>query len=275
MSAAMATRHLDALEHRLGVALVVRTTRRLTLTDAGAAYLERAQQLLTDFYAAESLASAANGAIEGLLRVSVPVSFGALHVAPIVAGFTRMYPRVVIELGLSDRYVDLLDERWDVAIRIGRSLPDSNMLVRTLGSVRSVIVASPDYLRVRGIPLTTDDLINHDCLGFTLVAPVGSTIWSFGPDGEVKVPVRGSLHADNGDALLAAAIAGHGLVYGPRFIAASALAAGTLVEINLDKELRHIGAIYAVSHRSRIPLTRTGAWIDYLAIYFQRHRGRW
>ena len=275
MSAAMAARHLNALEARLGVALVVRTTRRLTLTDAGVAYLARAERLLVDMRDADCVASAGNGAVEGLLRVSVPVSFGSLHVAPLVAGFTRLHPGIVVELGLSDRYVDLLEERWDMAIRVGSRLPDSSMTVRTLATVRSVIVASPAYLAARGMPRTTGDLANHDCLGFTLAAQVGTASWSFGADGEIKVPVRGSLHADNGDALLAAAIAGQGLVYGPRFIAAGALRDGRLVEVTLDRPLRHVGSVHAVTHPTRIPLARTRAWIEYLTEALFSRRVEW
>ena len=149
------------------------------------------------------------------------------------------------------------------------------MTVRTLGPVRSVIVASPAYLAAHGAPRTTGDLANHDCLGFTLAAQVGPSSWAFGANGEMKVPVCGRFRADNGDALIAAAIAGQGIVYGPRFIAAPALADGRLVEIDLDQPLRHVGSVYAVTHPTRIPLARTRAWIDYIARCFLPHREDW
>jgi DNA-binding transcriptional LysR family regulator len=275
ISAAMATRHLDALEARLGIALVVRTTRRLALTDAGVTYLDRAERVLADLRDADDLAAAGSGVVEGLLRVSVPVSFCTLHIAPLIAGFTTRHPGVIVELGLSDRYVDLIEQRWDVAIRIGRHLPDSSMTVRTLAKVHSVIVAAPAYLEAHGIPRTVADLADHDCMGFTLAAHTGRTSWAFGQNGEIKVPVHGRVHADNGDALIAAAVAGQGLVYGPRFIAAPDLAQGRLVELTLDHPLCHVGSVFAVTHPTRIPLTRVRAWIDFLASAFVSRSHDW
>lgn len=263
MSAAMATRHLDALEDRLGVALVQRTTRRLILTEAGIAFLDRTEPLLVDLRDAEHEASARTIAIEGVIRISAPVSFGVRHVAPLIAGFTVEHPRVRIELGLSDRQVDLLEERWDVAIRVGR-LADSGLVARRLASVRLVLCASPAYLARHGTPRTLDDLQAHDCLGYTLGSRMTTTSWAFGRDGERRVQVRGSLVADNGDAIIAAAIAGHGLVYGPRFIAAEGLADGRLIEIDLDVELMDLGAVHAITHPTKRPLARTRAWIEYM-----------
>ncbi|NKJ41499.1 LysR family transcriptional regulator [Novosphingobium sp. SG720] len=263
MSPAMAAKHLTALESRLGTTLVHRTTRRLLLTEAGTAYLDRATRVLADLREAEADAAAQSVAIDGLLRVSVPMSFGVLHLAPLVAAFNQRHPGIVIELGLSDRHVDLVEERWDMAIRIGRLL-DGNLIARKLADMHLVVCASPSYLARRGTPTQLSDLAQHDCLGFTL-SMLGRHIWRFGLDGTIHQPVRGTLQADNGDVLVEAAAAGLGLVYGPRFIAARALREGRLVEVPLDQPLAQLGAIHAVTHPSRRPAARTRAWIEFLA----------
>jgi DNA-binding transcriptional LysR family regulator len=265
ISPAMAAKHLNALEARLGVVLVNRTTRRLSLTEAGEAYLERADRILAELADAEAEVAAQKDTVEGLLRVSAPAAFGVRHVAGPVAEFTRLHPRLTIELGFNDRYVDLLEERWDMAIRIGR-LADSSLIARKLADARLNICASPAYLAARGVPRRLQDLSAHDCLGYTLSSPTGTSHWSFGRDGEVKAPVRGPIRADNGEALVQAAIAGQGLVYGPRFLTADALADGRLVEVTLDAPLVDLGAIYAVTPATRRPAGKTRAWIEFLVL---------
>ena len=264
MSPAMAARHLDALEARLGATLVHRTTRKLSLTEAGRRFVDEATRLLAELADAEAEASASPMVVDGLLRVAVPVSFGVMHVAPIVPAFSALYPALTVELGLNDRYVDLMEEGWDVAIRIGR-LADSLLIARKLAPATVVVCASPAYLAARGRPNSVADLKDHDCLGYTLSANAGGRVWSFGPDGDIHVPVRGVLHANNGEALVAAAAAGQGLVYGPRFIAAPALADGRLEVVELDVPMFDLGAVYAVTHANRRPAAKTRAWIDYLA----------
>lgn len=263
MSPAMAARHLADLEARLGTTLVNRTTRRLSLTEAGADYLDRAERLLADLREADAEASARSVSIEGLLRVAAPATFGVMHLAGLVPEFRKRHPRVTVEFGFSDRYVDLLEERWDVAVRIGR-LPDSSLLARRLAPMHLAVAASPKYLADRGTPRLVADLINHDCLGYTIASGVGTSTWNFGPDGAIRVPVRGSLHANNGEGLVRAAAAGLGLVYGPRFIAAEALRSGTLVEVTLDVPLMDLGAVAVITHPNRRPAAKTRAWIDYL-----------
>jgi DNA-binding transcriptional LysR family regulator len=264
MSPAMAGKHLDALEARLGTTLLRRSTRRLSLTEAGADYLDRADRILAAIGEAEAEATARSVEVEGLLRVSAPATFGVLHLAPLMAEFHAAHPKLTIEFGFNDRYVDLLEERWDMAVRIGR-LADSSLISRKLAPMRVVICAAPDYLRRHGTPLRVADLQGHDCLGYTLVTQAGTSTWSFGKTGEIRVPVRGPLHANNGEALVRAAVAGLGLVYGPRFIAAGALARGELVELVLDVPCAELGWVQAVSHPSRQPVAKTRAWIDFLA----------
>lgn len=260
----MAAKHLDALEARLGVTLVHRTTRKLSLTEAGHNFLDEATRLLAELSDAEAKASASTIAVEGVLRVAVPVTFGVLNIAPIIPAFSQRYPSLTVELGLNDRYVDLMEEGWDVAIRIGR-LQDSPLIARKLAPARAVICASPAYLETRGVPHSIEDLTDHICVGYTLSAHGGYKVWRFGPDGDIQVPVRGALYANNGEALVAAAIAGQGLVYGPKFIAASALDDGRLQIVDLGVPLVELGAVYAVTHANRRPAAKTRAWIDYLA----------
>lgn len=260
----MATKHLDALEARLGVTLVHRTTRRLSLTEAGRSYLEAAERILMDLAEAEAEASSRTLAIEGLLRVSAPSAFGVMHLPNLISEFHRLHPAVTVELGLNDRYVDLLEERWDAAIRIGK-LADSSLIARKLADARLNVCASPLYLAEHGVPRSVEDLADHDCLGYTLSSLTGHSQWGFGPDGSIKIPVRGSLRTDNGTALVQAAVAGQGIVYGPRFLSNSAVASGALIEIDVGVPLVDMGAIYSITHPMRRPAAKTRAWIDFLA----------
>jgi DNA-binding transcriptional LysR family regulator len=274
MSPAMAAKHLTALETRLGATLANRTTRRFSLTEAGEVFLDKAERILAELGEAEAEASARTVAIEGLLRVSAPAAFGVLHLAPLVAEFYRLNPAVVVEMGLNDRYVDLLEERWDMAIRIGQ-LADSSLIARKLADVRLNICASPAYLCAKGTPRSVSDLKDHECLGYTLSARSGHAQWGFGGDGSIKVAVNGVFRANNGSVLVQAASDGLGLVYGPRFLAADAVAKGQLVEIKLDKPLMKLGAIFAVSHPARRPAAKTRAWIDFLADRVRRMSADW
>jgi DNA-binding transcriptional LysR family regulator len=197
-----------------------------------------------------------------------------MHIAALAADFHRLHPGVTIELGLDDRYVDLLEERWDMAIRIGR-LSDSSLIARRLAPVRLAVCASPGYLAKRGTPATVADLKGHDCLGHTLVTLTGTSVWSFGRNGEEQIPIRGSLHANNGEALVRAAAAGQGLVYGPRFIAADAIRSGKLVEIDMSAEYMDMGAVHAVTHSRRRLSARVRSWLDFLANRIPEMAGDW
>lgn len=264
MSPAMAAKHLNALEARLGVTLVNRTTRRLSLTEAGETYLDKAESILADLREAEAEISARTQAVEGLLRVSAPAAFGVLHLGEIITAFHQLHPAVTVEIGLNDRYVDLMEERWDMAVRIGR-LTDSSLVARKLADVRLNICASPAYLAARGTPRTPSDLAEHDCLGYTLSPLTGVSHWGFGADGSIRQQVRGSLRANNGEVLVQAAVAGQGLVYGPQFLTFREVADGRLVEVTLDAPLMKMGAIHAVTHATRRPAAKTQAWTDFLA----------
>ncbi|MEN3236362.1 LysR family transcriptional regulator [Methylobacterium ajmalii] len=274
MSSTMATRHLAMLEARLSTTLMRRTTRRLSLTEAGIVFLDRAERLLSDLDEAEAEAMAGTVAVKGLVRVSAPAVFGTMHLAPLLPVFAANYPDVSIELGLSDRTVDLLEERWDMAIRIGR-LAESTLIARKVADVRLTLCAAPDYLRRRGTPRTIEDLGGHDCLGYTLSDRMAAQLWFFGRDGGVPVHVRGPLAADNGHALMTAAIGGQGLLYGPRFIVAAAIADGRLAELSLDRPVMDLGAIYAVTHPTRYRSAKVRAWIEFIGDKLPRMAQDW
>ena len=269
MSPAMATKHVNALEARLGVKLFHRTTRRLSLTEAGSDYLEACQRILPEIDEAEAAAASQRIKASGLLRMNVPLSFGTRFIAPLIADFSQRHPEVKVELGLSDAQLDLIAGSWDLAIRIGR-LADSPLQSRRLGDSCMMVCAAPDYLDQRGIPRTVGELAQHNCLSYTLSAMQDSRQWAFGAQGEVRVPINGDLLANNGDALLAAAIAGQGIIYQPHFIAGEAVDRGELVVLELDKPVVELGGIHVLYPPDRRPPAKVRVMIDYLAQMFEQ-----
>ncbi|MBI2715242.1 MAG: LysR family transcriptional regulator [Rhizobiales bacterium] len=267
LSQTMVTKHIAALEARLGVKLFHRSTRRLSITEAGRSYLEASERILADIDAAEAAVAADRVEPRGLLRLNAPVAFGTRQIAPLLSEFAQRHPLVTVELGLNDRLVDLADEGWDSAIRIG-SLSDSSLIARRIAPCRTVVCAAPSYLAARGNPRTVSSLTNHNSLGYTLSRVTGVDRWSFGAQGEITVPVSGNLRANNGDALRTAAIAGQGLAYLPSFIVADDLRAGTLVALDLDQPTVEFGGIYAVFLPDRHPAAKVRAFIDFIANRF-------
>lgn len=267
LSQTMVTKHIAALEARLGVKLFHRSTRRLSITEAGRSYLETSERILADIDAAEAAVAADRVEPRGLLRLNAPVAFGTRQIAPLLSEFAQRHPLVTVELGLNDRLVDLADEGWDSAIRIG-SLSDSSLIARRIAPCRTVVCAAPSYLAARGNPRTVSHLANHNCLGYTLSRVTGVDRWAFGARGEITVPVSGNLRANNGEALRTAAIAGQGLAYLPSFIVADDLRAGTLVALDLDQPTVEFGGIYAVFLPDRHPAAKVRAFIDFIANRF-------
>ncbi len=272
MSAAMATKHIDALELRLGVKLFHRTTKRrsLTLTEAGNHYLDACERILADIDEAEAAVSSQRIKANGLLRMNIPVSFGTRFIAPRILEFSHRHPEVKIELGLSDAQLDIIAGSWDLAIRIGQ-LEDSPLKTRRLGDSFMRVCASPDYLDNRGIPRSANDLTQHNCLSYTLSGMQNSEHWAFGKKGEYKVPISGDLVANSGDALLAAAVAGQGVIYQPHFIVGEALNQGKLVDLVLDKPVMDIGGIHVIYPPDRHPLAKVRVMIDYLVEVFGKN----
>jgi DNA-binding transcriptional LysR family regulator len=267
MSQTMVTKHIAALEARLGAKLFHRTTRRLSITEAGRSYLESSERILAEIEAADAAVAADRVEPRGMLRINAPVSFGTRQIAPLLAEFAARYPRTSVELGLNDRLVDLAEEGWDLAIRIG-NLSDSSLIARRIAPCRIVVCAAPSYLKMHGIPQTVSSLAAHNCLGYTLSQRTPVDRWTFGARGEAGVRVSGNLRANNGDALLAAALAGQGIIHQPSFIVADDLAAGRLVALTLDQPNVELGGIYAVYLPDRQPPAKLRAFIDFIAARF-------
>jgi DNA-binding transcriptional LysR family regulator len=183
---------------------------------------------------------------------------------PALADFAEVYPQLTVDLGLTDRFVDLVEEGWDLAIRLG-SLRDSALIARRLAPASVVLCASPAYFDRHGTPKTVADLAAHNCLGYTLPSAASAGRWLFGHDGSVAVAVTGSLRANNGDALRAAALAGQGLVYQPTFLVSGDLRAGRLVCVHLDQPPFQFGNVYAVYAPTRHVPAKVRSLIDFLA----------
>lgn len=256
-SAPAVTRALNALEERAGVRLVERTTRRLTPTDAGRNLVDAARRLIADYDAA--LGGVAAAEIRGLLRITAPRVFGRRHVAPIVAAFLDGHPAVQAELVLNDRYVDLIEEDLHVAVRIGQ-LADSSLVVRRVGEVRRIVVASPDYLAQRGVPSRPADLTGHE----TVTGPVMATEWRFGPGrrGPLIRPAP-RLVGNDVDATLMAIRAGRGIGRVLSYQVAEELAEGSLVRLLADFEPPPLAVHLVVPGRQMAPKVR--AFFDHAA----------
>lgn len=259
---AVVGRRLDALEERLGVKLLVRTTRRIGLTFEGSAFLEDCQRILNDYHNAEASVSLGGVKASGHVRVTAPAGFGRRHVAPLVPGFVAAHRDVSVSLDLSDRLVDIVNEGIDVAIRIGR-LDDSGLVGIRLAANRRVVVASPAYLAARGTPLHPDDLQHHDCLTFGSRGsqPRG---WLFTIEAKA-VPVRigGPIDCNDGAVLHEWALDGHGLAWRSMWEVAAELASGRLVTV-LDAFRAPDDAIHALfPQRRHLPL-RVRMFIDHL-----------
>jgi DNA-binding transcriptional LysR family regulator len=263
MSQTMVTKHMAALEARLGTKLLHRTTRRLTLTEAGRRYLEAAERILGEVEEADAAASAETLEPRGTLRLNAPVSFGVREIAPLIPQFAARHPDLTIDLGLNDRAVDLIEEGWDLVVRIGR-MDDSTMVARRLAPCNMIVCAAPRYLDNHGTPRTIADLAEHNCLGYTLSRSVGADRWLFGRERTIAAPVRGNLKANNGDALVAAAVAGQGIVYQPTFLVAREIAADLLVPIRLDQPALALDGIFAAYPSDRRPPAKIRVFIDFL-----------
>lgn len=263
MSPTMATKHVAAIEQRLGVRLLHRTTRKVTPTEIGRTYVQNAERIIAELQEAEAEAAADKLVVRGLLRVNVPVSFGTSEIAPILNDLSKVHPDLTIDLGVNDRLVDLVEEGWDLAIRIGR-LQDSPMIARRLAPCHMAVCASPAYLKKHGRPKTVVALGEHRCLGYTLSHAVGPSSWSFGSNGDIKVPISGPLRAGNGDALVAAAISGMGIVYQPTFIVADAVTDGRLEILELDHPSFDLGNIYAVYPPNEHLPAKVRVFLDFL-----------
>ncbi len=255
-------RRIDALEERLGVKLLRRTTRRITLTHEGSAYLEDCQRILTDLANAEASVSAGGVKASGHLRVTAPGGFGRRHVAPLVPGFIAQHPEVSISLNLSDRVVDVVNEGYDCAIRVG-DMADSNLVSLRLADNRRQCVAAPEYLAKAGRPRTPTDLARHQCL--TLSSEASQTRgWAFRIDGELThVRPQGRLDCSDGQVLHRWCLAGLGIAWRSTWEVEREIAEGQLEEVLAGFAAPDNGIFAVFPQRKHMPL-RVRLWIDYV-----------
>ena len=261
------SRRISDLEYELGARLFHRTTRKLSLTEAGRLFYGRAAKILIEVDEAKLAVSQGDGAPSGILRLSAPASLGRLHIAQALAAFHQRYPAVQVVMAVTDRLVDLVEEGFDLAIRVGR-MRESSLIARRIGSGRRIVSAAPAYLEGAGVPEAPADLADHNCLTFR--SHPGSNIWRFkGPAGTSEVRARGSLFANDGEALAAAAVAGLGVILVPEWLTGKELRRGRLVEIMPGfQAVPGETPLYAVyAHQRHLP-PKVRAFVDFLVERF-------
>ena len=266
------SRQIGDLEDEIGARLFHRTTRKLSLTEAGRIYYQRAARILVDVDEAKLAVARIDGAASGILRLTLPSSVGRLHIVPALPAFQGLCPAVQVVLSMTDRVVDLVEEGFDLAIRVGRQR-DSSLIARKIGSGRRYVSASPLYLEKAGVPKVPADLGDHNCLTFR--SHPGSNLWKFkGPGGSSEVRVSGSLFADNGEALCAAAVAGLGLILVPEWLTGIEIKRGRLCEVlTAFRAISEATPLYAVyPHQRHLP-PKVRAFIDFLVERFSTQAG--
>lgn len=262
---ASVSRRVKALEKRLGVRLLQRTTRKVSLTEAGERYFHEGRRLWRQLDDLEEALTSSARELEGDLRIVAPMSFGQRRLAPLVAQFAASQGRLRISLILDDRETDLIDEGADLAIRIGYPA-DSSMIARPIAPVPRHACASPEYLARRGHPKAPEDLLHHDCLHYNLISEREE--WTFlGDDGERTVAIKGSFCSNNGDVLAEAAIQGLGVTLLPDFIVAEGLAEGRLVKLLVDYERAPLTLFALYPSRQHVPV-KTRRFLDFLLEHF-------
>jgi DNA-binding transcriptional LysR family regulator len=266
VSVSSVSRHVSELEAHLDARLLNRTTRRLSLTESGRVFHERCVQLLADLEEAEESASAATIRPRGTLRLTAAITFGTRHLAPAIADFLTRYPAMQLDVELSDRAVDLVDEGFDVAVRIG-AIGSQNLVGRRIGTTRLVCCAAPSYLARHGVPQAPEDLAGHACLGYDYSTL--RNVWPFRDrEGrERNVRIAGPVHANNGRFLEALAVAGAGIACEPDFIVGPDVRAGKLTPILRDFQPAP-ASIYVVYPSRRHLSAKVRAFTDFLATRF-------
>jgi DNA-binding transcriptional LysR family regulator len=270
VSKSAVSKHVAALEDRLGARLLNRTTRRVNPTEIGLAYYDRAIRVLSEATEADEMVTAMQETPRGELRISAPTSFGIRSLAPAVADFLRKYEDISVHMVFDDRFVELVAEGYDLAIRIG-DLPDSSLRARKLADTQVKLVASPAYLEAHGEPVTLAELSEHNLLHYSNLS--SGNFWRLvSPSGlERQVRAVGRLTVNNGDALLSASEMGLGIAFLPDFIIDASLAEGRLVEI-MDHARRPPLGIFAVYPQGRYTQPKLRAFIDFLADMMMRQR---
>jgi DNA-binding transcriptional LysR family regulator len=267
LSKAAVSRHIVDLEHRLGVRLLQRTTRRLSLTDEGRAFHARARDLLADIDAAEAELTSRSTEATGMIRVNAPLTFGILHLAPLWGRFADAHRGVSLEVVLNDRVVDLVDEGYDLAIRIA-AMPSSTLVSRKLASMRMMLCASPTYLRKHGRPTHPRDIASHLTISYSYLATGDE--WHFiGPKGPISVRTKPRIHTNNGDTCRIAALDNQGIILQPDFMVAEDLRRGDLVEVMPKYRGTEFGIHAAYPTRKHLPL-KIRVLVDFLVEAFRK-----
>lgn len=266
LSTSAVSRQVADLEARLQTRLLNRTTRKLSLTEGGHAFYERCVQVLVDLEEAEQAAAQTSLVPRGTIKLTCGQSFGLLYLAPAMAEFLERYPEVKFDVSLSDRVVDLVEEGFDLGVRIG-ALGPANLIARKLGETKLIACASRAYLEKHGTPRVPEDLRKHNCVTYAYVPD--SNVWRFrDPEGvEQTVTVSGNLHANNGDLLTQAAVNGIGIVYEPDFIVGPALAARQVVRLLEGWEPAPLG-IYAVYASRKHLSAKVRSFVDFMSARF-------
>ena len=265
ISRAAVSKQILQLEEALGARLLNRTTRRVSVTELGNAYYERCRRVLAEVESADLLVDQLHSKPKGTLKVSAPMSFGVSHVGPAVSDFLRLYPDIALSLTLNDRFTDLIDDGFDVAVRISQNA-DSSLVARRIAPIPCVMVATPGYIAAAGRPHRPDDLTRMSCLTYSYLA-TGLEWTMTGTDGEHAVRVSGPLQANNGEVLLSAARSGLGIALLPTFLVREDLGAGRLVRVLAEYALPEL-SVFAVSPPNRHPATKVRIFIDFLTERF-------
>ncbi|OLQ94570.1 LysR family transcriptional regulator [Vibrio ponticus] len=263
LSPAVASAHINKLEEGLGVRLVHRTTRKVSLTQEGEAFLPHAEDVLASVDAAKGAIGVGQASPSGTLRVTTPASFGRMHLMPALKNFLQAYPELSVDLRFSDSVLDLVEGGFDVAIRISE-LKDSSLVAKKIAGDPRIVCASPEYLAKYGTPQHPSELTEHNC-----VLLMGMDHWSFEtPQGVVAIKAKGSIRVDNGDAMRDATTDGLGISINSKWSVYRELASGKLVQILQDYPLTSNAAIWAVYPSSRLMAPKVRAFIDYFADFY-------
>ena len=262
LSKAAVSRHVAELEQRLGARLLQRTTRRLSLTDDGQLFFARAKEMLAAVDEAESEISSRSGEPSGRLRINAPLTFGVLHLAPLWPRFARLYPKVSLDIDLSDRVVDLVEEGYDLAVRI-TNLPNSQLVSRQLATTRMIACASPPYLAQHGTPEHPSDLAQHEVISYSYFAARDEWTFTAVDDTSVVVRTHARIHANNGDTCRAAALEHQGIILQPDFLIADDLRRGALVDLLPTWRAMTLGIHAVYPSRKHLPI-KTRRLVDFL-----------
>ncbi|MCL1137291.1 LysR family transcriptional regulator [Shewanella pneumatophori] len=263
LSPAVASVHINKLEESLGVRLLHRTTRKVSLTQEGESFLPHALEVLATAEAARAAVGAGFSSPSGTLRVTAPASFGRLHMVRALKGFMQQYPDLTVDLRFSDTIIDLVDGGFDVAIRIAE-LKDSSLIARKLASDRRVLCASPAYIKQHGVPTTPEELVNHQCINL-----MNLDTWVFDTDkGPYSIKTKGCFRTDNGDAMRDATVDGLGLSVNSIWSVYQQLISGELVEVLTDYPFASNASIWAVYPSSRLIAPKVRAFIDFFNQYY-------